>query len=33
MHEWYLGWGKGVLFRAVSSVQECPHRERVYYID
>ena len=23
-----LGVGKGVLFRAVSSVQECPHRER-----
>ena len=27
MQEWYLGWGKGV-FREVSSVQECPHRER-----
>ena len=29
-----LGVGKGVLFREVSSVQECPHRERgstVYY--
>ena len=27
--EWYiLGVGKGVLFREVSSVQECPHRER-----
>ena len=24
MQEWYLG----VLFREVSSVQECPHRER-----
>ena len=23
-----LGVGKGVLFRDVSSVQECPHRER-----
>ena len=23
-----LGAGKGVLFREVSSVQECPHRER-----
>ena len=23
-----LGVGKGVLFREVSSVQECPHRER-----
>ena len=23
-----LGVGKGVLFRKVSSVQECPHRER-----
>ena len=22
MQEWYLGWGKGVLFREVSSVQE-----------
>ena len=22
------GVGKGVLFREVSSVQECPHRER-----
>ena len=22
-----LGVGKGVLFREVSSVQECPHRE------
>ena len=29
MQEWYiLGAGKGVLFREVSSVQECPHRER-----
>ena len=29
MQEWYiLGEGKGVLFREVSSVQECPHRER-----
>ena len=28
MQEWYLGLGKGVLFREVSSVQECPHRER-----
>ena len=27
-----LGVGKGVLFREVSSVQECPHRERVYRI-
>ena len=29
-----LGVGKGVLFREVSSVQECSHRERgstVYY--
>ena len=25
-----LGVGKGVLFREVSSVQECPHRERLY---
>ena len=35
MQEWYiLGVGKGVLFREVSSVQECPHRERevpLYY--
>ena len=23
-----LGVGKGVLFREVSSIQECPHRER-----
>ena len=23
-----FGVGKGVLFREVSSVQECPHRER-----
>ena len=23
-----LGVGKGVLFREVSSFQECPHRER-----
>ena len=23
-----LGVGKGALFREVSSVQECPHRER-----
>ena len=23
-----LGVGKGVLFREVSSVQECPHREK-----
>ena len=40
MQEWYilsevemharvvLGVGKGVLFIEVSSVQECPHRER-----
>ena len=29
MQEWYiLGVGKGVLFREVSSVQVCPHRER-----
>ena len=29
MQEWYiLGVGKGVLFREVSSVQECLHRER-----
>ena len=29
MEEWYiLGVGKGVLFGEVSSVQECPHRER-----
>ena len=29
--EWYiLGVGKGVLFREVSSVQECPYRERGY---
>ena len=29
MQEWYiLGMGKGVLFREVSSVQECPHREK-----
>ena len=29
MQEWYiLGVGKGVLFREVSLVQECPHRER-----
>ena len=33
MQEWYvytyiLGVGKGALFREVSSVQECPHRER-----
>ena len=29
MQEWYiLGVGKGVLFSEVSSVQECPHRER-----
>ena len=27
-----LGAGKGVLFREVSSVQECPHRERFHYI-
>ena len=27
MQEWYLVW-EGVLFREVSSVQECPHRER-----
>ena len=26
--EWYLVVGKGILFREVSSVQECPHRER-----
>ena len=25
-----LGVGKGVLFREVSSVQECPHRERFH---
>ena len=29
MQERYIvGMGKGVLFREVSSVQECPHRER-----
>ena len=29
MQEWgILGVGKGVLFREMSSVQECPHRER-----
>ena len=29
MQEWcILGVGKGVLFREVSSVRECPHRER-----
>ena len=29
MQEWYiLRVGKGVLFIEVSSVQECPHRER-----
>ena len=29
LKEWYiLGVGRGVLFREVSSVQECPHRER-----
>ena len=31
-----LGVGKGVLFREVSSVQECPHRERevpLYLLD
>ena len=27
-----LGVGKGVLFRAVSSVQECPHREGFHCI-
>ena len=33
MQEWYiLGVGKGVLFREMSSVQECPHRERFHYI-
>ena len=26
-----LGVGKGVLFREVSSVQECPHRDRGSY--
>ena len=25
MQEWYLGMGKGVLFREVSSVQERPY--------
>ena len=28
MQEWYTWGGKGVLFREVSSVQGCPHRER-----
>ena len=28
MQEWYLGWEKVVLVREVSSVRECPHRER-----
>ena len=29
MQEWcILGVGKGVLFREMSSVQGCPHRER-----
>ena len=28
MQEVVLGVGKGVLFREVSSVQECPFRER-----
>ena len=29
MQEWYiLGVENGVLFREVSSVHECPHRER-----
>ena len=28
-----LGVGKGVLFREVSSVQECPHRERERFTD
>ena len=27
MQEWYLGWEK-VSWEKVSSVQECPHRER-----
>ena len=27
-----LGVGKGVLFREVSSVQACPHREIVYTV-
>ena len=27
-----IGVGKGVLFREVSSVQECPHRERFHCI-
>ena len=31
MQEWYLGWEK-VLFREVSSVQECPHRERGFTV-
>ena len=26
-----LGVGKGVLFREVSSVQKCPHREREFH--
>ena len=28
MQERYIWGGKSVLFREVSSVQECPHRER-----
>ena len=28
VQEWYLGWDKRVLFRELSSVQECPHRKR-----
>ena len=28
MQEWYLVWEKVSCFREVSSVQECPHRER-----
>ena len=27
MQEWYLGCGKGVLFREVSSFQACPYRD------
>ena len=31
MQEWYiLGVEKAVLFREVSSVQECPHTERFH---
>ena len=28
MQEWYLGWEKVSCLESVSSVQECPHRER-----